>query len=178
MDWLMTKNWTDIKRMISSFSRTELTGLVQDLYRASEHNQRFLHTRFLAANNKADLTLYKKKIKAALSPKNWEAPIRYGEARKAISEYKKARGEVVEMVDLMLYYVKCGNDVTLEFGDMDERFYDSMGSMFRSLVDKLKSQDDPDLIAKWLPKLTTEANRVRDVGWGYGDELRNYIEEL
>ena len=176
-------NWTDIKRTVSGFSKAQLLGLVQDLYRANECNREFLHARFLVEDGGPDLTPYKKKIKAALTPRRWDGPmhlgpIRYGEARKAISEYRKARGEVGELVTLMLYYVQCGNDLTLQYGDMDERFYDSMGSMFGSLISKLKSQEDADLIAQWLPKLEREAHRVRGCGWDYGDELQEYLAEL
>lgn len=173
-------NWTDIKRKVSGFSRTELLGLVQDLYRANERNREFLHARFLV--EEVDLTPYKTRIKAALVPKRWDGPylgpIRYGEARRAISDYRKARGALPDLLDLMLYYVQCGNDLTLEYGDMDERFYDSMGSMFGSLVAMLKSHEDAGLTAAWLPKLEREAHRVRDFGWGYSDELRDHIAEL
>lgn len=170
----MANNWTDIKRVVSGFSKAQLLGLVQDLYRSNERNREFLHTRFLAEGKGADLTPYKTRIEAALMPKRWDGPmhlgpIRYGEARRAISDYNKARGALADLLDLMLYYVQCGNDITLEFGDMDERFYDSMGSMFGSLVAKLKSQEDTDLVEIWLPKLEREAHRVRDLGWGYGD---------
>lgn len=78
----------------------------------------------------------------------------------------------------MFYYVKCGNDVTLEFGDMDEAFYNSMGSMFGSIVKKLSAQADPKLAATWLDRLEKEHRRVADTGWGYGDELADYLEDL
>lgn len=179
----MAKNWTDIKGAISGFSKAELLGLVQDLYRSNERNREFLHARFLVGDKGADLAPYKKRIKAALVPGRWDGPmhlgpIRYGEARRIISDYKKARGALPELLELMLYYVQCGNDITLEFGDMDERFYDSMGSMFGSIVAKLLSQADADLVAVWLPQLEREAHRVRHFGWGYGDALQEDIAEL
>ena len=42
----------------------------------------------------------------------------------------------------MTYYVHCGNDFTLVFGDIDERFYDSMCSMVRQIKDMLVKQQD------------------------------------
>ena len=174
----MTKNWTAIKGALSGFSRVQLLGLVQDLYRADPKNQDFLHARFLVSEKGSDLSPYKRRIKAAINPSRWDAPIKYREARRAISDYNKARGQLDETLELMFYYVKCGNDVTLEFGDMDEAFYDSMGSMFGSLVKKITAQSDPELMASWLDRLDKEHQRVSDTGWGYGDELKDHLEDL
>ncbi len=179
----MANNWTDIKREVSGFSKVQLLGLVQDLYRSNERNREFLHARFLAEDKGADLTPYKARIEAALMPKHWDGPkhlgpIRYGEARRAISDYRKARGALGDLLDLMFYYVQCGNDMTLEFGDIDERFYRSMGAMFGSIVAKLKSQEDAALVAVWVPMLEREAYRVRNLGWGYAYELQAHLAEL
>ncbi|MFV0513974.1 MAG: hypothetical protein ACK5MY_10145 [Jhaorihella sp.] len=174
----MTKNWTAIKGALSEFSRVQLLGLVQDLYRADPRNQEFLHARFLVSGEETDIAPYKKRIKAAINPSRWDAPIKYRDARRAISDYNKARGQLDETLELMFYYVQCGNDVTLEFGDMDEAFYNSMGSMFGSIVGKITAQADPKLTANWLKRLETEYQRVSDTGWGYGDELSDYLEDL
>lgn len=88
------------------------------------------------------------------------------------------RGQLGETLELMFYYVKCGNDVTLEFGDMDETFYNSMGSMFGSIMKKLSMQADLELTATWLDRLENKYQRVADTGWGYGDELGGYLEDL
>lgn len=163
---------------MSDFSREQLLGLVQDLYRADPRNQDFLHARFLASDGGTDLSPYKTRISSAINPNRWDAPIKYRDARRAISDYNKARGQLDETLELMFYYVKCGNDVTLEFGDMDEAFYNSMGSMFGSIVKKLSAQADPKLAATWLDRLEKEHRRVADTGWGYGDELADYLEDL
>lgn len=179
----MANNWTDIKRSIAGFSKVQLLGLVQDLYRSNERNREFLHARFIAEGREANLTPYKKRIKAALMPERWDgpmhlAPFRYGEARRAISDYKKARGALADLLELMLYYVQCGNDMTVKFGDLDERFYRSMGSMFGSIVAELKSSEEAALTAAWLPILEREAHRVRNLGWGYGYELQHHLAKL
>ncbi len=64
----MANNWTDLKRAISGFSKAQLLGLVQDLYRSNERNREFLHARFLVEAKGADLSPYKKRIEAALVP--------------------------------------------------------------------------------------------------------------
>ena len=174
----MTKNWTAIKGALSGFSRVQLLGLVQELYRADSKNQDFLHARFLVSDEGTDLSPYMKRIKVAINPSRWDAPIKYRDARRAISDFKKARGQLDETLELMFYYVKCGNDFTLEFGDIDETFYNSMGSMFGSIVKKISMQADPELTATWLDRLGKEYQRVAHKGWGYGDALGGYLEDL
>ena len=108
-------------------------------------------------------------------PRGRHPRIDYCEARKAISDYNKARGELTQTFELMLFYVKCGNDLT---GDIDEPFYNSMGSVFGALVAKLLVQSNAALLTEWFPKLEAEASRVRELGWGYGDELHEIIQDL
>ena len=64
---IVAKNWTALKGALSGFSREQLLGLVQDLYRADPRNQDFLHARFLAADGGTDLSPYKTRIKAAIN---------------------------------------------------------------------------------------------------------------
>lgn len=174
-------SWKDIKPVLSDFSSTQLLGLVQDLYRFSEQNASFMQARFLSDRTKGDhLTVYKIRVQQAISPKQpWKQGVRLADGRKAINDFKKANGNISDTLTLMVYYVKCGNDFTLEFGDIDEAFYNSMGSMFSKVVQMLLEQQELDLIAEFLPTLEAEFHRVDGkMGWGYPDELSDYLAEL
>lgn len=79
----------------------------------------------------------------------------------------------------MVYYVQCGNDFTLEFGDIDENFYDSLCSMVEGIKQRLLVDDDRDLASEFLPMLVREFERIDgQIGWGYPDELDDHIAEL
>lgn len=79
----------------------------------------------------------------------------------------------------MVYYVQCVNDFTLEFGDIDENFYDSLCSMVEGIKVRLLVEDDGDLASEFLPMLVREFERIDgQVGWGYADELGDHIAEL
>jgi hypothetical protein len=174
-------SWKDIKPVLSGFSSTQLLGLVQDLYRFSEQNASFMHARFLSDHTQGDhLAVYKKRIQKAISPKQpWNQDMHFAEGRRAISDFKKANGNISDTLTLMVYYVKCGNDFTLEFGDIDEAFYNSLSSIFSKIVQMLLGQNNQDLVAELLPTLETEFQRVDGkVGWGYPDELSDYLAEL
>jgi hypothetical protein len=174
-------SWKDIKAIVSGWSETQFVGLVQDLYRMSPENAAFLHARLLNQTpSKQTLAPYKKRIRAAISPREpWKQGVRLSEGRKAISEFKKANGDVRDTLLLMTYYVQCGNDHTLEFGDINEPFYDSMCSMVRQIKDMLLKAQDQDLADQILPLLVTEFERIDgQMGWGYPDEFSDHIEEL
>ncbi|MCY4032356.1 MAG: hypothetical protein OXF05_09600 [Hyphomicrobiales bacterium] len=121
---------------------------------------------------------YKARIREAVHPKgHWQA-FQLSDGRKAISEFKKANGNLSDTLSLMFYYVKCGNDCTLEFGDIGAPFYDSMLSMFSRLVETLIKQKDETLVSEFMPLLEAEFKRVEWMGWGYADGLRELLEDL
>lgn len=174
-------SWKDIKPVLSGFSATQLLGLVQDLYRLDAENASFMHARFLSEDTKqGHLAPYMIRIQNAISPEQpWKQDVRLAEGRKAISEFKKANGNIRDTLTLMIHYVKCGNDFTLEFGDIDEGFYDSMCSMFSSVTQILLKQKDKALFAEFLPSLEAELERIDgQIGWGYPDELSDHLADL
>lgn len=173
--------WRDIKKIIEQWPRNDLVGLVQDLYRFQDDNADFLHTRLLSDVAAADqLAPYKERIRKAVSPAEpWKQHVRLSEGRKAISDYRQARGDARGLLTLMMYFVQCGNDFTLEFGDIDEAFYDSLCSMVDRIKDRLLTEDDAALAAEFLPLLEQEFGRIHgQMGWGYPDEVSDRIEEL
>lgn len=140
-----------------------------------------MHARFLSDSAQSEhLAAYKMRIQQAISPKQpWKQVVRLGEGRKAISDFKKANGNIRDTLTLMTHYIKCGNDFTLEFGDIDEVFYDSLSSMFSNIVKSLVGEGNPDLVAQFLPLLDAEFQRVdRKVGWGYSDEMADELADL
>jgi hypothetical protein len=173
-----TASWKDVKGVLSEFSHEQLLVALQDVYKLNPATKSFFHSRFLGGAGGVDhLEAYKKRIRRAISADPIR-PLRLGEARKAVNEFKKASGQLEDTLELMLYYVACGNDFTLAFGDITESFYSSLESMFYSIVQMLIKQKDAGLAQAWLPKLEREYNRVSDLGWGYADYLSECLEEL
>ena len=75
----MAKNWSQIKGRIAGFSKAQLLGLVQDLYRADGGNRDFLHTRFPEQSQGGDLRPYLAPYAGTLRP--ILRPIRKGSGR-------------------------------------------------------------------------------------------------
>lgn len=166
--------WTEVKKTIRSLDDAALVGLIGELYKLSPANKDFLEARFI--KDASSLDAYKKIIFECLWPERDGDRFRFRDARKAISDYKNASGDVAGEVDLMLHYVETGNAFTLEYGDIDEAFYDSILSMCQKAAK----------IIRQLPIRNRETYRDRmrhlvessdGIGWGYHDELADIYGE-
>ncbi len=129
--------WRDVKSMLRDWENDQLIGLIQDLHKLSAANADFLNARLLETYTAQSLAPYKKRIKQAISPEHpSKQDVQLREGRQAISDYKKASDDVRGVLSLMVYFIQCGNDFTLKFGDIDETFYNSLCSM----LDQVKKQ--------------------------------------
>lgn len=172
--------WRDVKKVLQQQEKDQLIGLIQDLHKLSTTNADFMHARLMDGNAVQSLDPYKKRIKQAISPAQpWKHKVQLREGRKAISDYKKASGDVRGVLTLMGYYLQCGNDFTLEYGDIDETFYDSLCSMLDQVKKQLIAEDNHQLAAELIPLLEHEFQRIDgQMGWGYPDEFGEQVAIL
>ena len=172
--------WKDVKPVLEDMTSMQLRAILQDLYKFNPENKAFFHSRFLTTQAGNDyLEPYKERIQKAICPKApWNQDVKLSAGRKAISEFKKANGNVRDTLHLMLYYVTFGNDFTLEFGDIDEGFYDSLSAMFNSITSTLMKQKDTELTKEFIPLLAEQVERTKWMGWGYGDDCQYMFDEL
>ena len=163
----------EFTQALSKLSRDELINLVGDLYSVNRDNRNFLEARFASASS---LESYKKIIHNALYPDvmKTESPISFVAARKAISDYNKATGDQGGTLELMVYAVECGNAFTVEYGDIDERFYDNLESLFNKTV-KFLTPLDQKIIDEYLPRMTAVVESAKGIGWGYYDGISDAL---
>ncbi|RJQ54007.1 MAG: hypothetical protein C4530_17315 [Desulfobacteraceae bacterium] len=97
-------------------------------------------------------------------------PIQISKAKKAISNYSKAVGDPVGEVELMVFFVERGNSFTLNFGDMDEDFYDALNRMYQRVIKKVLylPQEYKKTFQKRLKNILMSSSGM---GWGYHDML-------
>jgi len=161
--------WSDVKKVISNFGHEELVNLITDLYHLSSDNKNFLHTRFSLGED--PLRPYKKIIKDCLYPDVMhDKPLRIAQAKKAVSQYEKAIGETKGLVELMLYFVECGNRFTVDYGDINEDFYLALVRMYDKTIDTLFSLDE-DTIQVYQSRFSEIMESSSGIGWGYHDDL-------
>jgi hypothetical protein len=97
-------------------------------------------------------------------------PIQISTAKKAINEYSKAIGNAKGEVELMTYFVECGNQFTVEFGDIDEGFYDALLRIYARAINKVLSlpKEEQNEFRKRLKTIMVTSDKI---GWGYHDGL-------
>ena len=162
-------SWSNLKESIASLDSSELIRLIGSLYELSKGNRDFLHARFAIGAD--PVAPYKEVIEDCMFPdvmKN--KPIQISTAKKAISEYSKAVGDAKGEAELMTYFVECGNKFTVEFGDIDEGFYDALLRMYERAIKKVLS-----LPAKEQHEFRQRLRKIMvssgGIGWGYHDGL-------
>lgn len=172
----MMGNWTKIKPVLNTASKDDLIKLIGELESLSQANRGFLEARFLHSPDivKRDKEAIRKYV-APSEPWKKSQQVNLREARKIISNYKKASADVIGLIDLMVYYVECGTDFINEFGDMEESYYNSMESMFDSVLKLMQKQDGNEMDdfihrLKFLVQGATE-------GYGYYDTLSGLLED-
>jgi hypothetical protein len=161
--------WSDVKESIALLDKKELIQLIASLYRLSKGNRDFLHARFSIGND--PIAPYKNVIEECMFPdvmKN--KPIQISTAKKAISKYSKAAGDAKGEAELMTYFVERGNKFTVEFGDIDEGFYDALLRMYERAIKKILSLPDEEQ-HEFRERLRTITVTSDGIGWGYHDGL-------
>ncbi|MCK5133125.1 MAG: hypothetical protein KAR40_13345 [Candidatus Sabulitectum sp.] len=151
--------------------RKQLVKLVADMYRFSKDNQIFLHSRF--GIGKDLLEPYKKTIDECMYLDLCsKETIQISKAEKTISNYTKAAGDILGEVELMVYFVECGNNFTIGFGDIDEEFYNSLNEMYRRAINKVLSLPENQQ-KEFQDRLKEIMISSSDIGWCYHDTLSN-----
>lgn len=161
------RSWAAAKKALSRAERDELVMLIRDLYALAPGNAHFVQARLRIGRD--PLEHYRRTIAECMHP-DGARPLRLSTARKAISQYRKAASDVLGEIDLMIYFVECGNQFTLELGDINAEFYDSLLSMYAraaQAVAKLPAAQQQPLRRR-LMELTVSSDGI---GWGYHDGL-------
>jgi hypothetical protein len=164
----------ELRLAVRSLDATELARLVLDLCELREENQSFAEARLGVCQN--SLTSYKRRIDEALCPHDFSKPIRIAAARGAIAEFRKASGDARGLLELMIHYVERGTAFTAEYGDIDERFYASLESMFDRFLTALVTED-PETRASFRKRAEGVVLRAEGIGWGYHDYLADRCAE-
>lgn len=144
------------------------------LYRTFNAVKEFYGPRVEPTNVEKVIEKYKQILEKQFYPKKGFPPLNYSIARKAISDFKKISSDITAIIDLQLTYVEYGVDCTLEYGDIDARFYDSMESMFRKT---LKDAYENGFLDQFKDRFLDIQERAGDLGWGFGDAITELCEE-
>lgn len=173
-----SNSWSKVRQHLAGWDQAALLALVKDLYEAAGANRDFLHARCQVGEDGGEmLERYRAKVVEPFFPKRGMGKLNLAEARKAIRDYRKATGNIRGTAELLLTYVENGTSFTCEYGDIDERFYNSLESALNELAVLLLGEAQgayPEL----RERLATVARMADRVGWGYGDYVGDVVSRL
>lgn len=170
--------WTSVRKELASWNNAELLALVKDLYEADAGSRDFIQARCQTGESgKEILKRYRGKIVEQFFPVHGYGKLKLGEARKAIRDYRKATGSIPGTAELLMTYVENGAQFTVEYGDIDERFYNSLESALAELS-ALLYREAQDLYPQFRDRLARVDLLASGVGWGFGDFVADVVAEL
>jgi hypothetical protein len=152
-------------------------GVVKALFDFSKENRTFLASRLFPETDwSALLEKCRKQVREAVFP-DPSRQIRLGDARKAISVYRKATSDSAGTAELMLVYVESGTDCARSYGVDYESFYNSVESMLDDLLEILCDERNRRLLDRLRERVCRLEEKASDIGWGYGDHVSERLAE-
>ena len=168
-------NWTDLKRQLADLDRSELLGLIQDLYTANKDNQVFMHARFDLGGNV--LEPYKKIIDRWVCPDvTCDQNSSIAKAKKAISDYQKAVGKPEGIAELTVFYCECCTSLLGYCSVDDESYYDAFERMFERALKTIVTLGLSEQNA-FFERLGHVRPHRHNWGWRIGDALDDLTAE-
>ena len=165
--------WSQIKAKLSGVSQQELLDIIRDLYKLNSDNKVFLSSHLQIGDPRDLSEPYRRKIRNEFYPDRGFPKLNLGAARKALNDFKKASADPKAVADLMAYYVEQGIQCTLQYGDIDEAFYNSLEPVFSDAIEIITKTGDAEIIAEFYPRLEQIVWDTSGMGWGFHDYLHD-----
>jgi hypothetical protein len=168
--------WSTVRPYLAKLEKPALLSLVKDLYDGAAENRDFIEAR-CHQDSGAILEKYRHKIVEQFYPVRGEPKLKLGEARKVIRDYSKATQNVAGTTDLLMTFVENGTEFTHEYGDVDERFYNSVESALDELATLLRGEAKA-LYPGFAKRLAKVEQMSSGIGWGFHDFVADVIGSL
>jgi hypothetical protein len=172
--------WSTARRHLAALDKPALLALVKDLYDCGAENRDFIQARCQAPDSGGDvLETYRKRIIEQFFSKRADGvgPLKLGVARKAIRDYRKATDNLSGTAELLMTYVENGAEFTHIYGDIDERFYNSVESALVELAGLLHGEAH-EIYPLFSGRLARVQQMTEGIGWGFGDFVADVVWQL
>lgn len=157
---------TDLKAYLKDKNNDELIKEIVELTKQFPAVKEYYGVKLNPASETEAFEKYKKIIKNEFFPDRGFGKMRYSTVNKAISDFKKISNNAELIAELMLCYAEIGVEFTNEYGDIDERFYDTIG---RAYINALEYIFKNDLQEKYRDKTNGIRIKADGIGWGFTD---------
>ena len=165
----------ELRKYLSAKENKELVDEIVGLVKLFPNVKEYYASGLNPCSEDELLEKYKKIIRNEFYPDRGFPKWRYSVAKKAISDFKKISKNPGNIADLMLVYVEAGVDCTMEYGDIDEKFYYNMETMFDKAAAYISKNNLEEEFQKRCKDIMEEPSGK--VGWGFPDALEETYDE-
>lgn len=159
---------SEVKRELSNLPQKELITIISDLYKKNKDVQHYFSIKFGGEEAAEELFLQAlEKVEHQFFPKRGHGALKLAEAKKAIQHFEKLTGDKERTLRLKIAYVDFGTKFTQAYGDISWSYYNSMASMFDSIVDQCCKNEI--YYEKYRGILFEIVQNSDGIGWGYSD---------
>lgn len=92
----------------------------------------------------------------------------------AIKDFSNVSTNKGQIAELMIFTVECGVNFTLSYGDIDEKFYFTISSIFEQA---LKYIVDNRLEEEFVDRCSELTQSSQSIGWGFGDGMMDLYSD-
>ncbi|MEX2461675.1 MAG: hypothetical protein WD469_10355 [Paenibacillaceae bacterium] len=91
---------------------------------------------------------------------------------------EKLTGNPKYSLELKLVYVEMGVSFTLTYGDIDERFYNSIESVYADVIRTVNFDETAELFEDYEDRISAIVSDTEGIGWGFHDTLSDMHARL
>lgn len=158
----------DLKLYLKDMSSEGLIQEIVQLAKQFPNIKEYYAVKLSPVSEREAFAKYKKIINNEFFPDKGFGKMGYSVVNRAISDFKKISNNIELIAELMFYYAEIGVDFTNEYGDIDERFYDTIE---RAYANALKYTFKNGLQGKYSSKANEIRIKADDIGWGFTDTM-------
>ncbi|SDG33012.1 hypothetical protein SAMN04488542_13616 [Fontibacillus panacisegetis] len=155
-----------IKKHLNNLTKEELEAEVLNLAKKYPIIQEHYFS-VLFPDQVEVLSKYKKIIEKEFGYRKGEI-LRYPIIKKAIKDFSNVSNNKEQIAEIMVFTVECGVDFTLSFGDIGQKFYHTIASIYEQA---LKHIVDNQLEEKFVDRCNKLMQRSLNIGWGFGFDM-------
>ena len=159
-----------LKKELAGMTKEQVINIMLQLYDGSKEAKKWLEF-FMEPDVKGELEKAKKELDKQFT--GWKDPS-FRECNKIVSAFSKMVTDPAAIIDLMLYYVEQGCELTANFGDYEESFYTALENNF---IKALKFIDRYNAMQEYIPRIRKMIKSVECCGYGFPDTLWDYFYE-
>lgn len=169
----MAKKLTEksLVKKLNTMNQEELVKIISDLFKTNKSVEARLNLIILGDEYGSELLeKYKEQLYKIFNPSNI---VRTGfsleRAQMMLADFANICGSGRWYGDLALYFAECATDFTMSYGDINEKFYDTLGDAYHDAV--AAASEDEELYKLWKDRLEYIYHEFSGFGWGMDDYI-------